>query len=108
MTLQELRDSDRFKNYTVTLDNGIIINYPSTLDGGGTELIDDYLKIFNILNKKYKNAFEWCSGFGILGFKILGNGIAENIHFSDIYQPAITGKSIIDKFNPFTKQSVSF
>ena len=89
MTLQELRNSDKFTNYTVTLKSGIVINYPSILDGGGTELIDDYLKIFDILNKKYKNAFEWCSGFGILGFEILGSGIAENIYFSDIYQPAI-------------------
>jgi len=89
MTLQELRNSDRFTNYTVKLKSGIIINYPSILDGGGTELIDDYLKIFNILDKKYKNAFEWCAGFGILGFELLGNGIAENIYFSDIYQPAI-------------------
>lgn len=89
MTLQELRNSDRFTNYTVTLKSGIVINYPSILDGGGTDLIDDYLKIFYILNKKYKNAFEWCAGFGILGFEILGNGIAENIYFSDIYQPAI-------------------
>jgi hypothetical protein len=89
MTLEEIRNSGLHSNYSVTLDNGIIINYPSTLDGGGTELIESYRKIFKILDKKYKNAYEWCAGFGILGFEILGNGISENIYFSDIYQPAI-------------------
>jgi methylase of polypeptide subunit release factors len=89
MTLEEIRNSGNYANYSVTLDSGININYPSTLDGGGTELIEDYRKIFKILNKKYKNAYEWCAGFGIIGFEILGNGISENIHFSDIYQPAI-------------------
>jgi hypothetical protein len=89
MTLEEIRNSGNYANYTVTLDNGIVINYPSTLDGGGTELIEDYRKIFKILDKKYKNAYEWCAGFGIIGFEILGNGISENIYFSDIYQPAI-------------------
>ena len=89
MTLEEIRNSGNFTNYSVTLDNGILINYPSTLDGGGTELINDYRKIINILDRKYKNAFEWCSGFGIIGFDILGRGISENIYFSDVYQPAI-------------------
>ena len=46
MTLEEIRNSGLHTNYTVTLDSGIIINYPSTLDGGGTELIEDYGKIF--------------------------------------------------------------
>ena len=100
MTLQELRNSDKFTNYTVTLKSGIVINYPSILDGGGTELIDDYLKIFDILNKKYKNAFEWCSGFGILGFEILGSGIAENIYFSENVQRKlnINFEIIMDSF----------
>ena len=89
MTLEEIRNSGLHSNYSVTLDNGIIINYPSTLDGGGTELIEGFRKIFKILDKKYKNTYEWCAGFGILGFEILGNGISENIYFSDIYQPAI-------------------
>ena len=89
MTLEEIRNSGLHTNYTVTLDSGIIINYPSTLDGGGTELIKDFLKVLKILDKKYKNTYEWCAGFGIIGFDILGNGISENIYFSDIYQPAI-------------------
>jgi 16S rRNA G966 N2-methylase RsmD len=89
MTLEEIRNSGLHSNYSVTLDNGIIINYPSVLDGGGTELIESFRKIFKILDKKYKNTYEWCAGFGILGFEILGNGISENIYFSDIYQPAI-------------------
>jgi hypothetical protein len=89
MTLEELRKKDDISNFNVTLKSGIKIYYPNILDGGGTELLDDYLKIFDILNKKYKNAFEWCAGFGVFGFEILGNGIAENIYFSDVYQPAI-------------------
>lgn len=104
MTLEEIRNSGVYTNYSVTLSNGIIINYPSTLDGGGTKLTNDYLKILNILDKKYKNTFEWCAGFGILGFEILGNGISENVYFSDVFQPAIencletaTNNNISDK-----------
>ena len=89
MTLEEVRNCGEYTNYSVSLDNGIVINYPSTLDGGGTELIKDFSKILNILDKKYKNTFEWCSGFGVIGFDILGNGITENLYFSDVYPPAI-------------------
>ena len=89
MTLEEIRNCGDYTNYNVSLDNGIVINYPSVLDGGGTELIKDFSKILNILDRKYKNTFEWCSGFGIIGFDILGNGITENLYFSDVYAPAI-------------------
>ena len=111
MTLEEIRNCGEYTNYSVSLDNGIVINYPSVLDGGGTELINDYVKIFNILDRKYKNTFEWCAGFGILGFEILGNGISENIYFSDVYQPAIENcletainNNISDKVFEFKKK----
>lgn len=89
MTLEDLRNSNKHSNYTITTNAGIVINYPSILDGGGIQLVNDFLNIIKKLNKKYNNTFEWCSGFGLVGFEILGNGFTENVHFSDVYGPAI-------------------
>jgi len=74
----------------ITLDSGIHLIYPSQLDGGGSSARFDFIDILQKdLKKKYKHAYEWCSGFGIIGFDMLGNNICENIHFSDILPLAI-------------------
>jgi methylase of polypeptide subunit release factors len=108
VTLEELRNSKKHSNYTITLDSGIVINYPSILDGGGSHLTKDYLTILKDLGKHYKNAFEWCSGFGILGFEILGNGFCENIYFSDIYGPAIENTTETSINNNISDKVFSF
>jgi hypothetical protein len=84
---------------TVTLNSGIVVNYPPELDGGGLTARFDFLDIIPKLGKKYKNAFEWCAGFGVIGFELLGNHMCENIYFSDCYELAISNCLKVAKEN---------
>jgi methylase of polypeptide subunit release factors len=77
-------------NEEITLDSGIILNYPLQLNGGGLELKSDFIKIIQEDTKRvYKNGYEWCSGFGAIGFELFGKRVCENIHFSDKFDMAI-------------------
>jgi methylase of polypeptide subunit release factors len=113
VTLEELRNCGKHSNYTITTSSGIVIEYPSILDGGGLQLVNDYLKILNDLGKTYKNGYEWCCGFGLIGFELLGNKFCEHIYFSDVYEPAIENcietsikNGITDKVTTFLSDNV--
>ena len=75
---------------TVTLDSGIVIEYPPQLDGGGLEQRFDFLNAIQKSGKtKYQRTFEWCAGFGVIGFEILGQGLTEELYFSDCFELAV-------------------
>lgn len=60
------------------------------LDGGGGWMKDFFSDIITkVGKKKYKRGFEWCSGFGILGFETLGRNQCDHMTFSDYYDIAI-------------------
>lgn len=75
---------------TWNLSGGLVIKAPYMLDGGGMHykkfLIETVEKTGNPV---YKRAFEWCAGFGVLGFECLGTKLCEHIVFSDYHPDAI-------------------
>lgn len=75
---------------TARLKGGIFIKYPRKLDGGGLNFKDDLLEVIRSTGKySYNRAYEWCSGFGVLGYELLGMGFCNHIVFSDMYKDAI-------------------
>ena len=73
-----------------TLKSGIEIQFPTHLDGGGLEMVDGLIDIIKKTGKPFYNrACEWCAGFGVLGFEVLGLGLAKHIVFTDYYHVAI-------------------
>lgn len=72
------------------LKGGVLLKYPLSLDGGGLNFRDDLIDVIKNNGKlSYKHGFEWCAGFGVLGYEMLGLGICNRITFSDYYKPAI-------------------
>ena len=64
--------------------------YHQLLEGGGINQRRDFLYVISKAGKpSYKNALEWCSGPGIIGYELLGYNKTEKINFMDCYKPAI-------------------
>lgn len=89
----KLMSLDYEKNWTpldLILDSGIKINSPAHLDGGGLRYKNDIINaIRNSGKEKYDRGFEWCAGFGVIGFEVLGLGLCDHMVFSDYYDVAI-------------------
>ena len=83
--------NDSISRRQTVLDSGIILNYPALLDGGGLELKDALIETIHNTSKEilHEHAFEWCAGFGVLGFELLGKGITGHVTFSDYFPLAI-------------------
>jgi hypothetical protein len=76
--------------HNTTLKSGIQLQYPVHLDGGGLEMVDELISVIKQTGKTfYYRACEWCAGFGVLGFEVLGLGLAKHIVFTDYYHVAI-------------------
>ena len=75
--------------HTLTFDNGIVIDYDSSHDGGGSTQYTDFLDHIKSTGKKYKHCLEWCSGLGAIGYSLLDAGICETVTFMDIHEPSI-------------------
>lgn len=74
----------------IVVTGGIRMRSYFHLDGGGGWMRNFFLDIIQkVGKKKYKRGFEWCSGFGILGFEMLGNDQCDHMTFSDYYDVAI-------------------
>lgn len=75
---------------TTRLKGGVLIKYPLMLDGGGLQFRDDLIRVVKEHGKpSYNHGFEWCAGFGVLGYEMLGLGFCNRLTFSDYYDPAI-------------------
>jgi methylase of polypeptide subunit release factors len=75
---------------SVALSGEIEIKYPRKLDGGGIAFKDNLIDVVRKTGKTtYNRAYEWCAGFGVLGYELLGLKLCEHIVFSDMYQDAI-------------------
>lgn len=81
--------SDGSREETLEFDSGFLLKYNSKLDGGGNSARHDFVEIINGLGKRYQHAMEWCAGHGAIGYELLTRNICANIHFMDIFEPAI-------------------
>ena len=90
MTLQDLNVDKHWMPQTCELSGGIKLTFPTHLDGGGRQMSDDLITAICATGKsQYNRAFEWCAGFGVLGFEVLGMNLAKSLVFSDYYDVAI-------------------
>jgi hypothetical protein len=75
----------------ITLSSGIKIQFPTHLDGGGTMMVDDLITAIKLSGKHvYERGCEWCAGYGVLGYEVLGLGLAKHMVFTDYYPAVIT------------------
>lgn len=115
MILQSLDYEKDWTPISITLANGIEINAPYHLDGGGFFFKDDFVRVIRQTGKeKYNRAFEWCAGFGVIGFELLGQNLCDHLVVSDYYSTAVencttTAESnqLADKFTAYVSSSIS-
>jgi 16S rRNA G1207 methylase RsmC len=75
---------------TARLSSGIVVEYPNYLNGGGLDMVDELVNVIRTTGKaSYDRGCEWCAGFGVLGFDVLGLGLAKHMVFTDYYSEAI-------------------
>ena len=73
---------------TLNLD-GIKINFPTHIDGGGSDLLDELQTFIDKTGKeKYHCALDWCAGYGPFGFNLLAKKKVDKAVFTDIYDVA--------------------
>jgi methylase of polypeptide subunit release factors len=78
------------KRMNIEIAGGIRMRSYYHLDGGGGWMKDFFSDVVTKIGKNnYTRGFEWCSGFGILGFEALGRGQCDHMTFSDYYPAAI-------------------
>ena len=83
-------DVDNFDlEFFVASDFKVFYNH--NLEGGGNSIGQRYPPILKLLypDKIFNNCLEWCSGHGVIGFKLLADEICKNLHFLEMYQPAV-------------------
>lgn len=78
-------------NLTFPVANDFFVFYNETLEGGGIEVGQYFPMILKFLypNRVFSNCLEWCSGHGVIGFRLLADGVCENLHFLEMHKPAI-------------------
>jgi 16S rRNA G1207 methylase RsmC len=71
--------------------NDFKVFYNNNLDGGGNSIGQRYPLILKLLypNRIFHSCLDWCSGHGVIGFRLLADGICKNLHFLEMYQPAV-------------------
>lgn len=71
--------------------NDFKVFYNSTLDGGGNSVGQRYPLVLKLLypDRIFDNCLEWCSGHGVIGFRLLADGVCKNLHFLEMHQPAV-------------------
>jgi hypothetical protein len=67
------------------------VYYDWYMNAGGTGYTQSYPKVIKARypNKKFNNCLEWCAGAGMLGFRLLADGICKNVSLMDCFGPAI-------------------
>ena len=88
--LMPIVEVKHWSTQTSTLSSGIVVEYPNYLDGGGLNMVDELVDIIKTTGKSsYDRGCEWCAGYGVLGFDVLGLGLAKHMVFTDYYSEAI-------------------
>lgn len=79
-----------WSNKRVEYENGIVLNFPAHLDGGGDDMVEDMMSFIKTSGKSsYNKALDWCAGHGPFGFALLDRKKVEFVTFQDIYDVAI-------------------
>ena len=89
MQLVNTKVAKNWNLLTRKLSNDITVTFPIHLDGGGMEMKDELIAAILNTGRKYNKCYEWCCGFGILGYEVYGKGLAENLVFTDYYDIAV-------------------
>ena len=74
---------------SVTRIGSMKIHQRRSLDGGGEAFGWQIIETVKDLNLEPGRAFEWCSGFGYVGFSLLNLGLCDSILLGDINPEAI-------------------
>lgn len=78
-----------YNEYTVSY-NGVHVWGSRLLDGEGTTVGQDYLRVLLELGlKRCGNIYEFCSGPGFIGYSLLANGFCEKLTLADINPKAV-------------------
>jgi hypothetical protein len=66
----------------------IRVSYRLRLDGGGRQFAPEYVEALRrrpeSAGRRFRHAFEWCSGPGFIGFTLLAEGLCERLCLADI------------------------
>jgi methylase of polypeptide subunit release factors len=89
--------------------NELDVYYTNETNGGGDAFAEDYCNIIDGLygDRVFKNALEWCSGPGFIGYAILATGLCNRITFNDIHQPALDMAELTKLKNPLFADKIS-
>jgi len=79
-----------FTPVVTDLPGGMTITWPAHLDGGATVHAQDFMAALATAGRRrYRHAYEWCAGMGLIGFEALARGYCHRLTFSDYYDVAI-------------------
>lgn len=88
--LQPIPENLNWDKVVMELKSSITIEYPKHIESDGQLYTVSLLDSIRKTGKHYyERALDWCSGNGILGFEVLGAGIAKQIVFADSYYVAV-------------------
>ena len=80
--------------------NGITVFGDEFLDGEGTTVGQDYMRILLGLGlTRVERIFEFCAGPGYIGYSLLGNGFCEKLTLADINPVAVEHQRLTAEFN---------
>lgn len=69
----------------------VYVYYDDYLDGGGTSIGQNYPGVLELFypNRVFDNCLEWCAGPGFIGFRLLADGICNNLILLECFRPAV-------------------
>jgi 16S rRNA G966 N2-methylase RsmD len=91
--------SDSF-DLEIAVANDFKVYYNYSLDGGGNSHGQQYPLILKYLypDRVFNHCLDWCGGHGVIGFRLLADGVCKNLHFIEMHGPAIDAcKKTIEK-----------
>ena len=83
-------DADNF-DLEFAVANDFNVFYNNNLDGGGNDIGQRFPLILKLLypDRVFDHCLEWCSGHGVIGFRLLADGVCKNLHFIEMHGPAV-------------------
>ena len=115
-TMEDISEKLDWRNRQVVYSNGITLNFPCHVDGGGDSYRDELVALIERTGQKtnYESALDWCAGHGPFGFELLDSNIADHVTFMDCYAPAVEScinngqeNNISDRVTGYTCDKIS-